>query len=1274
MSNLATIVNNILADSGIDDLNVVVTTGSYANPAWITTLSWSKITSTPTTLAGYGITNAVPSTRTITINGVAQDLSVDRSWTIAAGVSSVTASGAGITASPTTGAVVISNTGVTSNVAGTGISVSGATGAVTITNTGVTSIVAGTGISISGATGAVTVTNSGVTSVNGSSGAITGIATTASIGNGTLTLAVSGTGLSGSASFTANQSGNSTFTVTSNATNLNTASTIVARDASGNFSAGTITATLSGSATSVSNNFIIRADSGTTEGTDIYTFNGSAAKNINFVGGSNITITKAAGQWTIAASQPTVNNGTLTLAVAGTGLSGSATFTANQSGNSTFTVTSNATSANTASTIVARDASGNFSAGTITAALTGTASGNVLSRGQSNWSGSGVIDNVVGLLAWKNYGNAHVIFDASAGTSPSGGSVNNTNSAAAWTSTYPTLMGWNGSQTYGVRVDSARVSDNTTGNSATTSQTNFTSLTVNSNTVLHAGNYNSYSPTLTGGGASGTWSINITGSAGSASSASSVPWTGVSAGTRTNYTLRFQPPASDYAGFEFNTSSGGGAGYFLIRGTSDSDVYTAEGITLVADAGWLTLAQRTASSKGVRIMTGTTSAVRASFATDGSINFTGDPIASSSFRAPIFYDSANTGYYLDPAGTSRLGGGTDSDVIQMQNSNWGAWLMIGGWSTDTTHARIRVSNGNLHMDARGGGYDMYLNWYTNRPVYFGGDQQVSGTIYDYANNAYYLKASSSGTSLSIAGKIVTAVNSGTIISHGAMTDAFGYNGSYGTYIGSPVGGTYYIYANGTFYDNGTIRTFLHSGNYNSYSPTLTGGGASGTWSINITGNAGYASSAGNADTVDGYHATAFPYRSGGSSGYYQVADWMQFNTTAGIFWPSYNGAHIYANTSTSYGSIRIDGSRNGWRGIVFDGSVNLMMNDNETGHYKVSYGWQWRWYQGTMYVSRSTYGGGTEYTMWDSGNLTNLNQLSNGPGYITSSSNVVGLYSSGFGSNNFTWYQSPTPLSPYTGSWASYLVSNHGDGATYYNQTIVMPFWGPPQYFRKEGGTNVGPYTFWTTENLNAYAVNMNQYVRTTDSPTFDQLYVNGWFRNNTNNTGLYNQNTTMHLSSTANGYWDMSSTTSVSSIRFYTGGHLSALRGYVYANNSNEIGFLNTAGNWSLRVDNSGNATATGDVTAYSDARVKENVITVDNALDKVLNLRGVYYNRIDSEDKRRKVGVIAQEIMEVVPEVVGQDNDGMYNVSYGNIVGVLIEAIKEQQKQIDELKQMLK
>jgi hypothetical protein len=102
------------------------------------------------------------------------------------------------------------------------------------------------------------------------------------------------------------------------------------------------------------------------------------------------------------------------------------------------------------------------------------------------------------------------------------------------------------------------------------------------------------------------------------------------------------------------------------------------------------------------------------------------------------------------------------------------------------------------------------------------------------------------------------------------------------------------------------------------------------------------------------------------------------------------------------------------------------------------------------------------------------------------------------------------------------------------------------------------------------------------------------------------------------------------------------------------------------------GSLTAAGNVTAYSDRRVKENIKTIDNALSKVLALRGVTYNRIDIEDKSEQIGVIAQEIKEILPQVV-QENEGHYSVAYGNIVGVLIEAIKEQQAQIEELKSRL-
>ena len=68
---------------------------------------------------------------------------------------------------------------------------------------------------------------------------------------------------------------------------------------------------------------------------------------------------------------------------------------------------------------------------------------------------------------------------------------------------------------------------------------------------------------------------------------------------------------------------------------------------------------------------------------------------------------------------------------------------------------------------------------------------------------------------------------------------------------------------------------------------------------------------------------------------------------------------------------------------------------------------------------------------------------------------------------------------------------------------------------------------------------------------------------------------------------------------------------------------------------------------------------------------MRGVEYNKIDSTEKN--IGVIAQEVEKILPEVVKEDEEGMKSVAYGNITAVLIEAIKEQQKQIDELKSII-
>lgn len=90
----------------------------------------------------------------------------------------------------------------------------------------------------------------------------------------------------------------------------------------------------------------------------------------------------------------------------------------------------------------------------------------------------------------------------------------------------------------------------------------------------------------------------------------------------------------------------------------------------------------------------------------------------------------------------------------------------------------------------------------------------------------------------------------------------------------------------------------------------------------------------------------------------------------------------------------------------------------------------------------------------------------------------------------------------------------------------------------------------------------------------------------------------------------------------------------------------------------------ASGDISAFSDVRLKTDVRTIDNALNKVLALRGVYFNK----DNKANVGVIAQEVEKILPEVVS--DAGEYKaVAYANIVGLLIESIKELTAKVEKL-----
>jgi hypothetical protein len=134
-------------------------------------------------------------------------------------------------------------------------------------------------------------------------------------------------------------------------------------------------------------------------------------------------------------------------------------------------------------------------------------------------------------------------------------------------------------------------------------------------------------------------------------------------------------------------------------------------------------------------------------------------------------------------------------------------------------------------------------------------------------------------------------------------------------------------------------------------------------------------------------------------------------------------------------------------------------------------------------------------------------------------------------------------------------------------------------------------------------------------------------------------------------------------------------INGDLYANGdlfARNARFANVATNG---YDRPLNLTSDGTLTtATSDIRLKKNIETIPEALEKVMSMRGVTYNWKDSTMPKRMMGMIAQEVLRVAPELVFQnERNGYYGINYGETSGLLIEAIKTQQKTIQELSKSL-
>jgi hypothetical protein len=120
-------------------------------------------------------------------------------------------------------------------------------------------------------------------------------------------------------------------------------------------------------------------------------------------------------------------------------------------------------------------------------------------------------------------------------------------------------------------------------------------------------------------------------------------------------------------------------------------------------------------------------------------------------------------------------------------------------------------------------------------------------------------------------------------------------------------------------------------------------------------------------------------------------------------------------------------------------------------------------------------------------------------------------------------------------------------------------------------------------------------------------------------------------------------------------------------------IGTSSPSVKFQVGEDGDGTVAAANSWNTFSDARYKEHLVEVDAALEKLESVSGYYYSSRTGSDKSRKIGVVAQEVEQVLPEVVSTDDEGYKSVDYGRLAAVLIEAVKELKAENDLLKERI-
>jgi hypothetical protein len=951
--------------------------------------------------------------------------------------------------------------------------------------------------------------------------------------------------------------------------------------------------------------------------------------------------------------------------------------------------------------------------------------------------------------------------------------------------------------------------------------------------LLHSGNYNSYSPTLTGTGASGTWGISITGSSasttGNAATATALQTArainGVSFNGTANITVADSTKLPLAGGtmtgaitFDagqtwptFNQNTTGSAATLTtgrtigmtgdVTWTSGSFNGSANvtGTATLANSGVAagTYTKVTVDAKG-RVTTG------ASLASGDLPTYTGSITSSQVTTALGYtpYNSTNPNGYITSSALSSylpLSGGTLTGSLNTQYVSVKAGAGIYLYRSDNT--------AYTNWDARADGNQAVPHKYTFHPTHgygaykenwWDGDSyhslQVTSNVLQYDGSTVLHAGNYSSYALPLSGGTITGtlnINGGgsqplnlttssgspwgfglTRSDAGVSSKIFLHNGS---------GSWAWVYEhNPVFYNGGAYSPFLHSGNYNSYSPSLTGGGASGTWAINITGSAGSASLATDADRLRTYdHRIKAPNSDAAGRAVFGFTSWANNNTAP---WADY--LHLRSYTDSSGGADNLVMFRKDaigmriWQqsfgsGSAYSNYVDVLHSSNYSSYALPLSGGV---LSGALRATNITAGGGTNtdtsfgvngsahfapsgtFVYWG-GSIGTLNSWSSRE-YSNSgihqlnvsrwildrfgygSQPLIDAYNGGIDLGQYTTIASGArvnggirqganvarPLAEWSASSSStgmvYIempgsTSNYGmihaviDVYEYNGNAAATIIVGGHNWV--SSWYNVSANVIGSTNKEVRLAVRNGKFVIClgTASSTWEYGTVilrkihNATFYNNimdmgaqfviaqTTSEGLSGStgdlralrtpasfnaggaitqagNQVLHAGNYGSYALPLSGGTMTGTIysnasSLIIGQQGGSIRGYLY-NDSAGIGFLTSSGSWAayvpLGTNNwqvNGSITASGNVTAYSDERVKANWRKLDDGfLVNLANVKSGIYDRTDIEITQ--VGVSAQSLRDVLPHAVIEADDGDLSVAYGNAAMVsAVELAKE-------------